>query len=122
MSAAVFVGFLVLPGAAYWRDRRASMRISRPLLALLLALVVAGVGFDALHVAFRAIANTTLVLLEDGGELLVVSATCWFAFREWAASSSSRRPPVPGAGARADGLDAPASSSPVRPVDLAAVP
>lgn len=100
VSAAVLCGFLVLLGAAYARARPAAMRVSAPLFGLLLALVVVGVAFDALHVALRSLANTFLVLAEDGGEMIVVSVTCWYTYATWTASATRVGPPVASQGDR----------------------
>lgn len=89
VSAAVLAGFLLLLGGAHWRASRRPETVSTPLFALLLALAVAGVAFDALHVALRPLAHTVLVLAEDGGEMLVVSVACWYAFATWEQARSS---------------------------------
>lgn len=47
------------------------------LLVLLGLLAVAGILFDLLHIMFPSVLFT---LLEDGGEMVVASLTCWYVF------------------------------------------
>ena len=65
-----------------WRETGPVWRVSRELLVLTGLLAVFGVGVDAIHVIayFRAPAfSTALAFLEDGGELLIISAATAYA-------------------------------------------
>lgn len=82
-SAVVLGTFVVLLGSAHLQRNRPGPTVSAPLFGLLLLLGVFGVMVDALHVAVRSLANTLLVVAEDGGEMLVVSVICWYVFTTW---------------------------------------
>jgi hypothetical protein len=76
VAAAVATSLLGLLAIAWWRDRQATWRLSKELLILTIALGACGVLLDQLHVIayFKAPAiSDPLALLEDGGELLIVS-------------------------------------------------
>jgi hypothetical protein len=79
MCVAIAVGGTLLLGlaVAWWRDRDATWRQSRSLLILTGALAFCGIVLDTAHtIAFfrvPALADT-LGTLEDGGELMVISA------------------------------------------------
>ena len=82
VAATVGAALLGLLAVAWWRDRESTWRLSRELLILTAALAVCGVVIDAVHTIafFRApqIADP-LAFLEDGGELLVISALTAYA-------------------------------------------
>lgn len=74
---------LVTLAVTQWRHRGPSWRASRDLLILTGALASCGVLLDTVHVVayFRLPAfSTFLALLEDGGEMLIVSALTAYAF------------------------------------------
>jgi hypothetical protein len=82
VAATVGVSLCVLLAVAWWRDRDTMWRLSRGLLVLTAALALCGVIIDCVHTIafFRAphIADP-LAFLEDGGELLVISAAAAYA-------------------------------------------
>ncbi len=80
---AVAIGWAYLRGAGEFR------RSSRDLLVLLLALVFFGVMVDMVHIALDPVSwiDNALVILEDGGELVVTSFIAWYAFRLLVAGS-----------------------------------
>ena len=82
VGAAVGASLLLVLAVAWWRDRERTWRLSRALLILTGALGVCGVIVDAVHVVayFRvpALANP-LAFVEDGGELLIVTALTAYA-------------------------------------------
>ena len=69
-------------GWAYLRGTEALRRSSRHLLVLLLAIVFFGVVVDMVHIASHPVGwvDNALVILEDGGELMVTSFVAWYAF------------------------------------------
>lgn len=78
----LFAGFIgavtvVLIGFGYWRGNADARIVSRDMVLLLVVLAGLGVGVDILHVIsyFKApLLAQFLLILEDGGEMLVVSA------------------------------------------------
>jgi hypothetical protein len=85
LIVAGFVGGTLLLTLAFtlWRERGPSWRMSRDLLILTGALAACGVVLDTIHVVayFRAPAfSSLLAMLEDGGEMLIVSALTAYAF------------------------------------------
>jgi hypothetical protein len=83
---AVAIGWTWLRGAGGFR------RSSRDLLVLLLALVFFGVIVDMVHIALDpgGWIDNALVILEDGGELVVTSFITWYAFLLLVAGERSR--------------------------------
>jgi hypothetical protein len=73
------LAFLVLIGSGYRKADRNAQGISRDLTMLFVVLVAFGVGLDTLH---SVITNLSLRhvfgLLEDGGEMVTMSVTCWY--------------------------------------------
>jgi hypothetical protein len=71
--------------AAYLRSGEPERSFARTLGGLLAALVFLGVGVDAAHVTLLDTAvERFLVIVEDGGEMLVVSTMLWVAVSRWA--------------------------------------
>jgi hypothetical protein len=78
----LFAGFIggvttVLIGFGYWRGGADARIVSRDMVIMVIALAALGVGVDVLHVIsyFKApLLAQFLLILEDGGEMLVVSA------------------------------------------------
>ena len=82
-AAAVGISIITLIGVAAWREGTNSRRVARDMVCLVAALVVAGVVADALHVIayFRgSLLAQVLLVIEDGGEMLVMSALTAYAF------------------------------------------
>lgn len=83
VSALAGLFFLVTGWLAYRYSNTFARRAGLYLLVSVLALAVFGVGADVLHqlVGDRfPWTNTPLLILEDGGELIVISAICWFVY------------------------------------------
>lgn len=81
VSAVAGTTLLSLIGVAHVFSTPAERRFSVAMAGLLAALVFFGVGVDMLHSALDTIPGSDLLtLIEDGGEMLVVSATCTFVF------------------------------------------
>lgn len=79
----VGVSMLALVGLASWRSGEQSRRVSRDILGLIVALAFLGVVVDALHVIayFKgSLLAQLLLVLEDGGEMIVMSALTAYAF------------------------------------------
>jgi hypothetical protein len=75
VTAVAGIAILARLGLGHLRADPAARALSGRLLGMLAALACVGVGADMLHQAFAdGAVGQTLVVLEDGGELLVVSA------------------------------------------------
>jgi len=89
LGAAALAPVLVL---GYVRSSPMARAISADLLLLLIALLLFAVGGDAIH---RLLSGTALdafaAILEDGGEMLVLSITCWYAARYSGSSDPNAR-------------------------------
>ncbi|WP_165244088.1 hypothetical protein [Paludisphaera soli] len=86
-------------GLAYWFGGSEERVVGRNFIGLLLLLAFCGVGFDMLHIMLRAF-DSTMEILEDGGEMIAVSLMVAYAaslhhggstnveerHREWAAT------------------------------------
>lgn len=73
--------FLVLIGSGYLKADKNAREISRDLTMLFVILVGFGVGLDMLHSMITPLwARYALGLIEDGGEMLTMSVTCWYLF------------------------------------------
>jgi hypothetical protein len=78
----LFAGFIggiaaLLIGFGYWRGNADARIVSRDMVLMMIVLAGLGVGVDILHVItyFKApLLAQLLLILEDGGEMLVVSA------------------------------------------------
>jgi hypothetical protein len=85
LTFAVVVGLamLALVGFASWRVGEQARRVSRDILCLVLVLAFIGVPVDTLHVIAyfqRSLLAQVLLVVEDGGEMLVMSALMAYAF------------------------------------------
>ncbi|NBC00204.1 MAG: hypothetical protein GVY15_05015 [Bacteroidetes bacterium] len=83
VSALAGILFLVAGWLAYRYSGSLARRIGLYLLASVFALAIFGVGADMAHQLLGSRfpwTETALVVLEDGGELVVVSAICWFVY------------------------------------------
>lgn len=73
---------LALVGIAYLMGSERFRQASRSLLGLVAVFAVFGMGFDALHIVFLHRSPGALFgLIEDGGELIVLSLIVWFVWR-----------------------------------------
>jgi hypothetical protein len=76
--------FVLVPaGLAYWRRSEQALRISGDVFCLLLLLAVPGVIVDMLHVIAYlrgSLLAQVLLVVEDGGEMLVMSALTAYVF------------------------------------------
>lgn len=78
-------GLLLLGGVlAYRRSDQQARRICHIFLALLAALVFCGVGMDLLHAVFKR--SAFVFLMEDGGEMIVMSLITAFCVALFVAS------------------------------------
>lgn len=93
VSGSVALFFLVFIGIAYRFSDRISRSTSRYLIGLLFALAVCGIVFDMLHIVFKySILEPIFVILEDGGEMIVMSVITWFVFLRFEQLSSNLKP------------------------------
>jgi hypothetical protein len=67
---------------SYWRGSPAFRRTTKDMVLLVLVLAVVGIGADMAQVAYpgEGIVDLILVIIEDGGELVVVSFMLWYFF------------------------------------------
>jgi len=82
VTGVVGAGLTALIFAVYLRSGRRARDDSRGLAILIAGLVFFGVVVDMLHVAAdgsgRAVTGGALGIVEDGGEMFVVSLLCWY--------------------------------------------
>jgi hypothetical protein len=89
----LFAGLLVIPTVVFgcWRSAQPARAISADLTVLLLALAACGVGADLVHQMLSATSmNTFAGLIEDGGEMLVLSLTCAY-IAQWMSEAAQIR-------------------------------
>jgi hypothetical protein len=82
-AAMIGASMLALVGLASWRGGQQSRRISRDVLCLIFMLAILGVIVDILHVVTymqRSLLAQVLLVVEDGGEMIVMSALTAYAF------------------------------------------
>ena len=78
MSAALLLTSLIFP---YVRGLGAFKQVTRHLLLLLLALAFFGIFVDMVHIALMGWkASYLLGVVEDGGEMIVISIIAWYVF------------------------------------------
>ena len=83
VSAGVGLFFLIAIAIAYRFGDRISREISRSLIVMLFTLALFGIVGDLLHMAFyESFLKPFLGLLEDGGEMIVISVMAWFVFKQ----------------------------------------
>lgn len=90
VSAVSAATLLILIGAAHYRADPASKQFSKHLFFLLISLAFFGVAADMVHMLFFSW-DFFLALVEDGGEMLVMSIITWFVL-----SSTHRDRTAPG--------------------------
>ena len=85
VTAFAAVSLLGLIGVAHYRGDRDTRSFSRSLLALLVALGFFGVLGDMVHamVMKHPIWDFVLEIIEDGGEMVVMSVIVWAVFHRW---------------------------------------
>lgn len=82
ISAIIGVVFLALILITYRRGGRDARNSSADLAALVGLLVFFGVFVDMVHIIVEAAwAKLTLAIIEDGGEMVAMSLTCWYVLR-----------------------------------------
>jgi hypothetical protein len=82
-----------LLGFGYARGSPTARAISRDLAVLLAALAACGVGVDLVHrLLSGSSANTLAAIVEDGGEMLVLSVTCFYVI-QWVSSGAAQHEP-----------------------------
>src|SRR5699024_2037905 len=83
VSASAGLFFLITGWMAYRHSNATARSVGLCLLAGIAGLAFFGVGADILHQLFGDLLpwiHTSLVILEAGGELLVISILCWFSY------------------------------------------
>lgn len=84
--------FLVSIWLAYRLSDRASRKVTKTLILFLFALALCGLVFDLLHIMFYFPKIRSIMgILEDGGELIVMSAIASFAFELTHRETSPKR-------------------------------
>jgi hypothetical protein len=87
--------FLAVVGAAYYFGDRTFKEVSRNLLMMLAVLIFCSVVVDVIHVYVNVNAHEAqllidlLALLEEGGELVIVSVILWYVF-SWATQTEEK--------------------------------
>jgi hypothetical protein len=82
VSAAFGLLFLILIAAGFYLSDRVTRRISLSLIGLIGLLVFFGVFLDMVEILIKDMAATRILrIIEEGGELFVMSYITWFAFR-----------------------------------------
>ena len=80
VTAAAGLLLLVLIGIGYWSSDREARNASKRVAALIAALALFGVAVDMLHqMAGASWTGELLLIVEDGGEMFVVSVACAYA-------------------------------------------
>jgi hypothetical protein len=84
VTASAAILFSALIGAGHYRGDTAARSFSRSLLGLLVLLVFFGVVFDMIHVMIEhAVWTLALDIVEEGGEMVVMSVIVWFVSRSF---------------------------------------
>lgn len=79
VSGSVALFFFIFLGLNYRFGDRFSRDTSRNLIGMLFALAICGIIFDMLHIAVQFPAlDPIFIILEDGGEMIVMSVITWF--------------------------------------------
>lgn len=83
VSASIGLFFLIAIAVTYRFGDRIPREISRYLIVMLFALALFGIVGDLLHMAFDgSFLKPFLGLVEDGGEMIVMSVIAWFVFKQ----------------------------------------
>jgi len=79
VSAFAGITFLVLIGGTYLLSTPDAKQVSKRLVALLGIIIFFGVFVDMLHSAMESLPGSSILgVVEDGGEMLAVSITCYY--------------------------------------------
>ncbi|HTL89093.1 MAG TPA: hypothetical protein VL134_06815, partial [Leptolyngbya sp.] len=80
VSAIAGAGLALIIGYSYWRGNATFRHVCQRVGILFGGLVFCGIGLDTVHAIVDKIEGISQVMetLEDGGELLVTSALCWY--------------------------------------------
>lgn len=81
VSGVAGLGFLLLIGFGYASTTTNTKHASRDITFILFALVFFGVGVDMVHSMLEpwgVVANVVMGVVEDGGEMFVMSVLCWY--------------------------------------------
>lgn len=72
--------FLLVIGCAYWFGGKTFRHVCKRVLVLLFGLAFCGIVLDAIHILVGNVAwlSLSLEILEDGGEMLIMSVLCWY--------------------------------------------
>ncbi|MBD1844373.1 hypothetical protein H6F89_13425 [Cyanobacteria bacterium FACHB-63] len=80
VSAIAGLFFVVVLGGSYWFGSKTFRRVCQRVLILISGLVFCGIALDVLHSVLKRFSwlEVWLDVLEDGGEMLFMSALCWY--------------------------------------------
>jgi hypothetical protein len=84
LAVSIFFGalFFIAIGITHHQSDSSARTISKYLIILIVLLALFGVVMDMLEVIVEhAVVNPILVMIEEGGEMLVMSMITWFVFR-----------------------------------------
>jgi len=84
LAVSIFFGalFFIAIGITHHQSDSSARTISKYLIILIVLLALFGVVMDMLEIIVEhAVVNPILVMIEEGGEMLVMSMITWFVFR-----------------------------------------
>ena len=84
LAVSIFFGalFFIAIGITHHQSDSSARTVSKYLIILIVLLALFGVVMDMLEVIVEhAVVNPILVMIEEGGEMLVMSMITWFVFR-----------------------------------------
>lgn len=84
LAVSIFFGalFFIAIGITHHQSDSSARTVSKYLIILIVLLALFGVVMDMLEIIVQhAVVNPILVMIEEGGEMLVMSMITWFVFR-----------------------------------------
>jgi hypothetical protein len=82
------VHFLAFIGLNYSQSDRSTRTLSKTILVMIMLLILAGVVADMIHILLP---HPALAILDDGGEMFIMSVIAWFVYRHSANQAESPR-------------------------------
>jgi hypothetical protein len=85
LAVSAFFGmlFLIALAITHFRSDASTKKISKTIVIMVIMLAMFGVGMDMIEIIIEhPFVNPLLVIVEEGGEMLMVSVITWFAFKQ----------------------------------------